>query len=182
MVTRVGCGREVNHAEAFTCQDVQKDSKMREYPAMRQLSEFEGVWKITRQITHADGTVARFNGAGTFVWIKSGLVYDEHGILQLEMPPTNVSGPAELGPKVTGTRRYFWDTPDDVSGTDHVPMRFSDGRAFHLVPLGGGDAAHWCDPDQYDVSYDFADWPFWSAVWRVRGPCKNYMMTSDYSR
>ena len=151
-------------------------------PAVRQLSDFEGVWQITRKIIHADGTVARFNGTGTFVRVQSGLVYDERGALHFEMQRTDVSGTAELGPKITGTRRYFWDTPDDGSGADHVPVRFADRRAFHLVPLGGGDAAHWCDPDQYNVSYDFTQWPVWAAVWHVRGPRKDYVMTSQYCR
>lgn len=155
---------------------------MSEDPAVRQLSDFEGVWQITRKIIHADGTVARFNGTGTFVRVQSGLVYDESGALQFEMPRTDVPGTAELGPKITGTRRYFWDTPDDGLGAGHVPVRFADGRAFHLVPLGGGDAAHWCDPDQYDVSYDFTQWPVWAAVWQVRGPRKDYVMTSQYCR
>ena len=155
---------------------------MNEYSAVRRLSDFEGVWQITRQIIHANGTGAQFNGAGTFVRTKSGLVYDERGTLQFEIPQTDVSGTAELGAKILATRRYFWDSPDEVSGADHVHMRFEDGRAFHLVPLGSGGSAHWCDPDQYDVSYDFAKWPFWSAVWRVLGPRKNYVMTSEYFR
>ena len=156
--------------------------EMSEYPAVRQLSDFEGVWQIARKIIHADGTVARFNGTGAFVRVQSGLVYDESGALQFEKPRTAVLGAVELGQKIIGTRRYFWDTPNNGSGADRAPVRFADGRAFHLVPLRGGDAAHWCDPDQYDVSYDFTQWPVWAAVWHVRGPRKDYVMTTQYCR
>jgi len=46
----------------------------------------------------------------------------------------------------------------------------------------GGACAHWCDPDQYDGQYDFSRWPEWRCIWQVRGPRKDYRMTSLYCR
>ena len=71
-------------------------------------------------------------------------------------------------------RRYRWDADLNVY--------FDDGRFFHTVPPLGGQTDHWCDPDGYDVRYDFAQWPTWSAEWYVLGPRKNYRMLSQYSQ
>ena len=51
---------------------------------------------------------------------------------------------------------------------------------FHRVPPLGGDSGHWCDPDQYDGSYDFSAWPAFTVTWSVRGPRKAYLMSSRY--
>ena len=71
-------------------------------------------------------------------------------------------------------RRYLWG-PD-------LTVCFEDGRFFHQVPPEGGQAAHWCDPDQYEVSYDFRAWPDWQTRWRVVGPRKDYAMVSWYRK
>jgi hypothetical protein len=71
-------------------------------------------------------------------------------------------------------RRYLWSA--DLS------VWFEDGRFFHNVPPHGGPTAHWCDPDQYDGQYDFADWPAFRVTWRVRGPRKDYRMETLYRR
>jgi hypothetical protein len=94
------------------------------------------------------------------------LVYDEQ--IRLMFPDQ---------PPMEGRRQYLWHAaPAGVS------VCFDDGRAFHDIALDGtaAQAAHWCDPDQYDVRYDFADWPRWRSVWDVRGPRKDYAMTTDY--
>ena len=58
-------------------------------------------------------------------------------------------------------RRYLWD--------EKLNIYFEDGRFLYQVHALGEVAAHWCDPDRYDASYDFTDWPKWSCTWRVRG-------------
>ncbi|GAA4216988.1 hypothetical protein GGQ68_003020 [Sagittula marina] len=127
----------------------------------RNLTDFLGRWQIAREIAHSDGTQARF--AGTAVWTlgESGADYVETGVLEMGTARFNAE------------RRYRW--------TDALEVYFDDGRFFHAVPQSGGRASHWCDPDQYDVTYEFADWPRWRAVWRVRGPRKDYTMISCYT-
>ena len=126
----------------------------------RVLSDFIGRWRITRDITPASGPSARFEGYGT--WAEDG-EYLEVGTLTLAgQPPMNAE------------RRYRWDA--------ELNIYFDDGRFFHQVPASGGEAAHWCDPDQYDATYDFTQWPQWSCTWRVRGPRKDYTMTTQYRR
>jgi hypothetical protein len=60
---------------------------------------------------------------------------------------------------------------------------FADGTFFHRFALSPQpEAAHFCAPDQYDVTYNFTDWPHWSSTWRVKGPRKDYTMQSRYIR
>jgi len=122
---------------------------------IRQLSDFAGPWQIARTITHADGLTATLKGTAIFTPEGKGLAYAETGAL-------SIGGAAPF----EATQRYTWDS--DLS------VYFPDGRYFHQVPPSGGTAAHWCAPDQYDGTYDFADWPRWQITWRVKGPRKDY--------
>jgi hypothetical protein len=130
---------------------------------MRSIEDFIGVWAISRGLTHADGTQARFNGQAELRRDGAQILYVESG--ELHMPGAGA---------FRAERRYTWD--------DQLNVYFDDGRFFHQIPAQGGDAAHWCDPDQYDVTYDFSNWPRWQAVWRVRGPRKEYVSDSWYAR
>ncbi|WP_438991204.1 DUF6314 family protein [Lentibacter sp.] len=127
---------------------------------MRVLSDFTGRWALSRRIVPAQGAEARFEGMAA--WTAAG-AYEERGLLR-------VAGQ----PPMQAERRYRWAA--DLS------VYFEDGRFFHQVPPEGGATGHWCDPDQYDVVYDFADWPRWQVRWAVLGPRKNYEMISHYSR
>ena len=130
---------------------------------MRQLADFLGEWRLSREIAQADGSVARFEGVARWVSrADGGADYSETGAL---ITPQG---------RFAAERRYLWD--------GDLRVYFDDGRFFHAVPAGGGAAGHWCDPDQYDVTYDFSGWPEWTAVWRVRGPRKDYVMTSRFVR
>ncbi|EPX84948.1 DUF6314 family protein [Salipiger mucosus] len=129
---------------------------------MRQLYDFLGDWQLSRDIAHADGTSARFEGRASWQPEDTGALYVETGELILPQG------------RFAAERRYRWAA--DLS------VFFDDGRFFHAVPPGGGEAAHWCDPDQYDASYDFTRWPEWQARWQVRGPRKDYVMVSRYRR
>ena len=127
----------------------------------RRLQDFEGAWGFVRIITHADGRVAEVSGRA--LWRPDGarLAYRETGEMRMPgFPPMQVE------------RRYLWDAA--------LIVRFADGRFFHAVPPAGGATAHWCDPDQYDGSYDFSDWPRFRVSWRVRGPLKDYRMVTQY--
>ncbi|THH38273.1 trigger factor [Aliishimia ponticola] len=128
----------------------------------RQLADFEGTWRIMRQITHADAPDAQYEGTAHWTPDEAGLLYQENGIL-------TVTG----HPPMQTERRYLWRAPLDVY--------FEDGRFFHTVPPGGGETRHWCAPDDYRVTYRFAAWPRFETVWRVQGPAKDYTMVSRYA-
>ncbi len=106
-------------------------------------------------------------GVATFAPDGEGLIYREEGELRL----------GKAAP-IRAERSYRWRT-----GADHrLEVLFEDGRPFHgFSPAKALSAQHFCDPDTYEVTYDFSGWPAWRAVWRVRGPRKDYEMTTDYA-
>ena len=132
-------------------------------PALRVLEDFAGVWELERDILHASGDTGHLSGRLDMRHQSWGLLYNETGTLTM----------GSAAP-VTATRHYRWHTGLEV--------HFEDGRFFHTVPAGGGEARHWCAPDDYRVHYDFSDWPVWRTHWQVSGPRKNYQMFTRYSR
>ena len=83
------------------------------------------------------------------------------------------------GKKSLSSKAYIWKPT--VRGIDSY---FNDGLFFHSIDLSCvmPIANHLCGEDQYDVAYDFKDWPQWSTKWCVHGPRKNYEIHSKYSK
>lgn len=133
------------------------------------LTDFNGLWRLTRIIREASGQEARFSGEARFAPDDAGLCYDESGELTL---------PGQA--PVRAMRRYLW-RPGAGGG---IEVLFDDGRPFHRIAPGMArpQDRHHCDPDLYEVTYDFANWPEWRAQWRVRGPRKDYTLVSTYRR
>ena len=132
--------------------------------------KFIGLWIIERDILDLDSEwIGRFDGQAEFKPSEEGLLYTEEGRLAF--------GGLEA---MKATRSYTWRFP----GATRVEVDFDDGSPFHGFDLGAGrvEASHYCDPDQYDVAYDFSAWPEWRAEWRVEGPRKDYRMVSIYRR
>lgn len=137
---------------------------------MVELTDFTGLWRLERRITDRLDTPkpsnGRFTGVARFTRDGDGLRLTEEGRLEL--------GAAQF----KATRVYLWHADGDA-----IAVRFEDGRPFHrFTPQGAPDSAHWCDPDDYRVTYDFARWPVWTSEWRVTGPRKDYVMRSEYRR
>ncbi|MFD1194249.1 DUF6314 family protein [Seohaeicola saemankumensis] len=131
------------------------------------LMDFEGRWRLDRQITDTRGADALFTGWAVFAADAEGLDLHEAGRLELK---------GQGG--FQAERRYLWR--QDGAG---IAVLFADGRAFHRFDPAARTALadHWCDPDTYEVRYDFSGWPVWRAEWRVTGPRKDYVMTSVYT-
>ncbi|MDV7143922.1 DUF6314 family protein [Tropicimonas sp. TH_r6] len=133
------------------------------------LTDFEGSWQMEREIDdRRAGETLRLTGRAVLVRARGGLDYTEHGRLTL--------GDGQV---VEAERRYHWRAEDGGVAVD-----FPDGRFFHAFALAGAPplAHHFCDPDSYDVRYNFVDWPLWRARWRVTGPRKDYLMETRYRR
>lgn len=132
----------------------------------RDLTDFLGHWSLDRHVTPFDGQPeATATGRARFEATDTGLIYRE----TLDLV---IAGHAP----VRAERSYLWRAVEAAIAVD-----FSDGRPFHsFEPNGRSEAAHWCDPDQYDVAYDFEDWPDWTSTWRVKGPRKDYAMVTRY--
>ncbi|WP_315899499.1 DUF6314 family protein [Roseovarius atlanticus] len=131
-----------------------------------ELADFEGAWRLERDVVHAGAAPARFEGEARLVPGQGGLVYREAGVLSMAGQPP-----------MRAERGYLWRARDGGG----IDVMFEDGRFFHSITEGGA-AEHWCDPDMYEVRYDFADWPDWSARWQVCGPRKAYRMVSRFTR
>lgn len=133
---------------------------------MRSLADFAGDWQMARSVDDRRGPPARFTGTARFRPDAQGLRVTEEGVMSVD------------NTQYSASRVFLWRARDDG-----IVVLFSDGRPFHQFrPAGLVAAAHWCDPDQYDVTYDFTRWPVWTSEWRVRGPRKDYVMRSTYRR
>lgn len=129
-------------------------------------SDFLGHWSIARTIQDAkSASTAQFTGTAE---IKQGVedwIYSERGTLVLAS-----------GAQFVAERMYFWRPSG--AGFD---VFFDDKRFFHRFDLvAAAQAQHWCDPDKYEVAYDFSRWPCWQSTWQVSGPRKDYVMQSSY--
>ncbi len=129
----------------------------------RVLQDFAGRWRLEKEIAAAGQPPARFEGVAEWRGGAGGLRYEERGQLWLG-----------AGAPMQAARRYLW--------TPALEVFFEDGRFFHRVPAAGGEAHHHCAPDAYRVAYRFDNWPEFTAVWRVTGPRKDYVMTARYTR
>ena len=133
-------------------------------------ADFSGHWQVGRVIKdRMGGLTGRFDGQAVLSPLGvDGLDYVETGQLRLGAAPV-----------MTATRRYVWRFKAGV-----VMVSFADGRPFHsFAPgVGGAGTDHLCGADLYRVSYGFAKWPVWTAVWQVTGPRKDYTLDSRYWR
>jgi hypothetical protein len=77
------------------------------------------------------------------------------------------------------TLRYL---PGDDPATARV--RFADGRPFHDLDLRTGHhrADHPCALDLYRGEFEVFDADHWRTRWRVAGPAKDLILTTDYVR
>jgi len=133
------------------------------------IRRFAGDWTLNRHIFDLDSQwLGRFEGEAILTPTDKGLYYHEEGMLQF-------GGLTAM----TATRDYIWTFPR----SNLVRVLFEDGKHFHDFDATEPrpQATHYCDPDEYDVTYDFRKWPDWRAEWRVEGPKKDYRMVSMYS-
>ncbi|MEM7295720.1 MAG: DUF6314 family protein [Pseudomonadota bacterium] len=124
-------------------------------------SEFKRVWLLKREITQTRGRPARFDGLAR---VNRRWTYLEWGNLEVD------------GADYTAGRRYQWAPVE--GGFD---ISFEDGAPFHEMRFARPVAQHFCAPDDYQVVYDFSDWPKWRSTWTVSGPRKDYVMSSLYA-
>jgi len=136
---------------------------------MPRLSDFEGRWRIARRIEDEwMGTTGLFEGVARFAPDAHGLRYHEVGELKLPQEPP-----------MAASRKFLWR-----AHADDIEVLYEDGAPFHRI-AGGADvvqAWHACGQDDYEVSYNFTHWPAWRMIWKVRGPRKDYVSISDFTR
>ena len=127
---------------------------------------FAGAWAIRREIDdRLSGAPGRLVGRAVFAPGDGRLDYREEGVLEFR------------GYLLPAERRFIWR----FEAGGRVRVLFADGRAFHSFLPGHPVADHLCGEDRYAVEYRFED-DTWRSRWEVRGPAKDYVMETRYSR
>ncbi|MBQ1091158.1 DUF6314 family protein [Streptomyces sp. B93] len=141
------------------------------WPVPDVMAYLAGRWRVERSVRDlTTGDEGRFTGTTDFRHLDgSGLLHHESGTFVWQ----GVARPAER------TLRFL---PGPAPGTADV--RFADGRAFHDLDLTTGrhTADHPCSADLYRGEFSVRDRDRWRTVWRVRGPAKDLVISTDYTR
>ncbi|ELS51900.1 hypothetical protein STVIR_7126 [Streptomyces viridochromogenes Tue57] len=135
------------------------------------LDYLAGSWRVERSVRDlAGGEYGGFSGTTVFSPLDGGgLLHHESGTFVWRGVPR----PAER------TLRFL---PGETPGTADV--RFADGRPFHDLDLSSGRhiTDHPCSADRYRGEFTVRDADHWRTVWRVHGPAKDLVLTTDYVR
>jgi hypothetical protein len=141
------------------------------WPVTDVLGYLAGRWRVDRVVRDlAGGGEGRFDGSTGFSPLEGGgLLHVEAGTFVWQ----GLARPAER------TLRFL---PGRSPGTADV--RFGDGRPFHDLDLTTGRhvADHPCAADLYRGEFTVRDADHWRTVWRVGGPAKDLVLTTDYAR
>ncbi|MFF0162757.1 DUF6314 family protein [Streptomyces sp. NPDC005263] len=141
------------------------------WPVPDLLAYLAGSWRVERSVRDlAGGDEGHFGGTTTFGRLDDGgLLHQERGTFTWRGVPR----PAE---------RTLLFLPGGSPGA--VDVRFADGRPFHDLDLTAGRhvADHPCSADLYRGEFTVRDQDHWRTVWRVRGPAKDLVLTTDYAR
>ncbi|MER5441263.1 DUF6314 family protein [Streptomyces sp. NPDC002790] len=139
-------------------------------PVSDVLAFLAGRWRVERTVRDlSEGVTGVFGGTTVFTDEGEGLLHFESGTFEWH----GVARPAER------TLRYL---PGEEPGT--AVVRFADGRFFHGLDLRAGQhvADHPCSADLYRGEFTVYDSRRWRSVWRVKGPAKDLVLTTDYRR
>lgn len=142
------------------------------WPVSDVLVYLAGSWRVERSVRDlASGDEGTFSGVTVFRPLEEGggLLHAESGTFTWQ----GVARPTER------TLRFL---PGPTPGTADV--RFADGRPFHELDLTTGRHAadHPCAADFYQGEFTVRDADHWRTVWRVGGPAKDLLLTTDYVR
>ena len=144
------------------------------WPVADVLTYLAGSWRVERAVRDlASDAEGRFTGTTVFGPLEdpedAGLLHHESGTFVWQ----GVARPAER------TLRFL---RGPAPGTALV--EFSDGRPFHDLDLSSGRhiADHPCSADLYRGEFTVYAEDRWRTVWRVGGPAKDLVLTTDYAR
>ena len=131
------------------------------------LAYLTGAWTLTRDLTD-DGRTGTFTGTATFVPDATGLAYAERGVL-------------DLGHWTGDSYRHLHYAP---ASPGVLTVTFEDGRFFHDLDLrtGAWTAHHPCRADAYEGRFTVLSEDEWRQEWLVRGPAKDQVIVSAFSR
>jgi hypothetical protein len=141
------------------------------WPVPDVLDHLAGRWRVRRGVRDlAGGNAGHFTGVTVFGPLDGGgLLHQESGTFTWQ----GVARPA------TRTLRFL-----PGPSPSRADVRFADGRPFHALDLATGHfvADHPCAADLYRGEFTVRDADRWRSVWRVGGPAKDLLLTTDYVR
>ncbi|MFF8907408.1 DUF6314 family protein [Streptomyces olivaceoviridis] len=141
------------------------------WPVPDVLAHLAGRWRVERAVRDlASGGEGRFTGTTVFTALDGGgLLHEESGTFTWQGVP-----------RPAGRTLRFLPGP----GPGRADVRFADGRPFHELDLTTGRyvADHPCAADFYRGEFTVRDADHWRTVWRVGGPAKDLVLTTDYAR
>ncbi|MEU9478471.1 DUF6314 family protein [Streptomyces sp. NPDC048191] len=147
------------------------DSDGELWPVPDVLDHLFGRWRVERVVRDlASGDEGHFSGVTAFTALEGeGLLHTESGTFTWQ----GVARPA--------TRTLLFLPGPTPARAD---VRFADGRPFHELDLSTGHhvADHPCAADLYRGEFTVRDADRWRTVWRVGGPAKDLVLTTDYVR
>jgi len=140
------------------------------------LDRLAGRWSLQRIVDGQDTNQGSMHGIATFRRLESGLMaYREEGRLQLRG-----------GEAFDAFRDYLYD---GIPNGFAVFFAETPPRLFHEIKLRSaengaliGEAGHLCGNDHYETRYAFQRDGSFVIRHDVRGPCKDYTMTTHYAR
>ncbi|WP_420032691.1 DUF6314 family protein [Streptomyces sp. cg28] len=151
-------------------------------PVPDALAFLAGSWQVERTVRDlaADVTGA-FTGTTDFTAdltadLTTGVAAEAGTLLHVESGSFTWRGTARPA------ERTLLYVPGEEPGT--AVVRFADGRFFHGLDLRTGHhvADHPCSADLYRGEFTVYDAGRWRTVWRVKGPAKDLVLTTDYRR
>ncbi|MFD9431779.1 DUF6314 family protein [Streptomyces sp. NPDC060002] len=158
-------------------------------PVPDALAYLAGSWRVRRSVRdRRSGDEGRFDGVTVFGPLDGGGSPDAGGLPDGGRRP-DAGGllHAESGTFVwlgvpRPAERTLRFLPGPTPGTADV--RFADDRPFHDLDLTTGRhiADHPCSADLYRGEFTVRDADHWRTVWRVAGPAKDLVLTTDYVR
>jgi hypothetical protein len=144
------------------------------WPVTDVLAYLAGSWRVQRSVRDlASGDEGAFTGTTVFEPLdgeETGLLHRELGTFVWQ----DAARPAER------TLRFLAGD----GGGGRADVRFGDGRPFHDLDLTSGRHVtdHPCAADLYRGEFTVQDADHWRTVWRVGGPAKDLLLTTDYTR
>ncbi|MCX3062498.1 DUF6314 family protein [Streptomyces beihaiensis] len=148
------------------------------WPVSDVLAYLRGSWQVERTVRDlADDLTGTFCGAADFT---ADVTADAAGpggsLLHRESGTFTWRGTARPAER---TLRWL---PGEAPGT--AEAHFADGRFFHGLDLRTGHdvADHPCAADLYRGEFTVYGADRWRVVWRVRGPAKDLLLTTDHRR
>ena len=146
-------------------------------PVPEVLAFLAGTWHVERELRDGDRT-GHFTGTAEFRPESDGSdnggdgdgdwLHVEDGVMDWGEVSREAGRTLRLTPHADGTADVF----------------FADGRPFHTLDLRAGrwTAVHPCAADHYEGTFTVVSPDEWHLRWDVRGPAKDQLLDSVYTR